>query len=288
LTIKMDREKHNQLAAKLLQLDLRARDAYNSEHPGVLPELQIQVPKDPPKAFDWCALDKVCGLKAQKTSDCWDVGATKALECSERIINNIDVKLSPQCALDAAFDIVHAVPRAAAPFAFKHFMEYGASTLDDYPYTGKGDAFKSAVPALYRVIAWGFVGPPYHNPPVDALKRALLDHGPLEVGIEVSKTFSNHKGAEVIEKLPEDEQKGAHSVLLVGWDDSKGARGAWKVMNHHGAEWGEAGFGWLGYGYNNFAHYAIWVRAASSYYEVPKEIYALVPNARAFPPPKQK
>lgn len=47
-------------------------------------------------------------------------------------------------------------------------------------------------------------------------------------------------------------------VLLIGWDDEKGA---WLVKNSWGEEWGEKGFGWIKYGSNNIGVFAAWIDA---------------------------
>ncbi|MHB2020740.1 MAG: C1 family peptidase [Candidatus Xenobia bacterium] len=280
----VNRARATAFGERLRALDLAARDAFAAAHPGVLPELRIQVPESPPPAFDWTALDMVCGLKRQHFMDCWDVGATKALECSEIRINGLHLDLSPQPVLDAARSF-SLLPLGATPFAFNHFVDFGTTTEDAWPYTGQEEPLRD-VPTPYRAIAWGFVGPPWRFPPIAAIKAALLKYGPLEVGISYGEAFSQFRGHGVLEDLPELELTGGHSVLLVGWDDARGKGGAWRIMNHSTKRWGDHGFGWLGYHFTHFGRYVAWVRAQSLYYPVPAELRRLLPDATPFPPPR--
>jgi hypothetical protein len=47
-----------------------------------------------------------------------------------------------------------------------------------------------------------------------------------------------------------------HAIVLVGWDES---RGAWLLRNSWGNDWGEDGYMWIGYGSNSVGKYAAWV-----------------------------
>ena len=42
-------------------------------------------------------------------------------------------------------------------------------------------------------------------------------------------------------------------ILIVGWDDEKGA---WLIKNSYGPKWGEGGFGWIKYRSNNIGKWA--------------------------------
>ena len=47
-----------------------------------------------------------------------------------------------------------------------------------------------------------------------------------------------------------------HAITIVGWDDSKKA---YLVKNSWGKKWGQDGYVWVGYGYNNIGFGAAWV-----------------------------
>ena len=49
-----------------------------------------------------------------------------------------------------------------------------------------------------------------------------------------------------------------HAIVIVGWDDAKGA---WLMKNSWGTNWGENGYMWIKYGSNNIGRRAAWVIA---------------------------
>src|SRR5215467_9271557 len=93
-------EKADDLAAKLTKLDDEARGRFEKEHPGVLPDAKLHLPKASAVAFDWCNLNMVSQAHHQRTGDCWANSATEALECSNIIRNSRRLILSPQPILD--------------------------------------------------------------------------------------------------------------------------------------------------------------------------------------------
>jgi C1A family cysteine protease len=138
----------------------------------------------------------------------------------------------------------------------------------------------------FRVAAWGYVAPSEQMPTTAQLKAALLKHGPMAVSLYASPKFEAYKGGLFDEKdAPNpDHVKHNHAVLLVGWDDSRGPHGAWKIKNTWGAKWGEQGFMWIAYDCNNVGMNAVWMHAASTFYSVPDEEFAaLVPDAKKLP-----
>jgi hypothetical protein len=73
-------------------------------------------------------------------------------------------------------------------------------------------------------------------PPVTSLKQAILDHGPLAVGVCANAAFQAYNGG----VFNNCSGGGAdHAVMIVGWDDSQGASGVWVIRNSWGEDWGE-------------------------------------------------
>jgi C1A family cysteine protease len=75
-----------------------------------------------------------------------------------------------------------------------------------------------------------------------AIKEALVTCGALVTVITTNTAFNTPYS--VI--LPSAESGFLHSIGIVGWDDT---RGAWKVRNSWGPNWGDQGHGWLSYTY---------------------------------------
>ncbi len=277
----------NALARQLTAADDAAHDQFVKEHPGTLPETSLRLPKASIVAFDWTNLNKVSAWHRQRNQDCWANASLEALECSYLIRNGRSVILSPQPVLDhvklgATRNEMKDQPGTACDF----FLKTGTARITNYPYTGKPDEPKDiALP--YRAVAWGFVAQDDRPPSREQIKEALLAHGPLVVDVTITAKLKAYQGGLFSEPTPTNKADilGKHSVLLVGWDDTRGPHGAWKIKNSWGPTWGEQGFMWIACDSNDVAHHAVWVRAASTFYSVPEETFAkLVPDAAVLPP----
>ena len=108
--------------------------------------------------------------------------------------------------------------------------------------------------------------------PVAEMKKALLEHGPLNVKMHIptGSSFGSHKGTGTFKEsialvydnpaTPANERNNnAHIVNIIGWDD---ARGAWEMKNSWGTNWGDQGFAWIAYGSNNIGIGASWLEPA--------------------------
>ena len=111
-----------------------------------------------------------------------------------------------------------------------------------------------------KAASWDYVNsPPDILPTVLQLKTALIEHGPLVAPIVYDECLANYRGG-VFNEMDLDMIN--HAVLLIGWDDAKGA---WLIKNSWGEEWGEKGFGWIKYGSNNIGVFAAWIDAVGIY-----------------------
>jgi cathepsin L len=283
---KAEVQQANARAAQLVRVDEDARRQFTKDHPGVLPEANLRLPKPNAVAFDWCNLNKVSEWHRQRSGDCWANATLEALECSYLIRSNRRYVLSAQPILDHTKLGVTVAEMAAQPsLACEHLLKSGTTLIEKYPYTGK-PAEPKDVALPYRAVAWGYVSGDDRPPTVEQLKLALLQHGPLVVDLTDTKKFDAYQGGLFSEPVWTDKatRKIKHVVLLVGWDDSRGQHGAWKIKNSWGPTWGEQGFMWIDRASNDVAHLAEWVCAASLYYDLPQETFAtLVPDAKTLP-----
>ncbi|HTQ37734.1 MAG TPA: C1 family peptidase [Pirellulales bacterium] len=284
---KQEIQESNALAQQLTALDDAARADFMKEHPGVLPESHLKLPKPTIVAFDWCNLNRVSDWHRQLNEDCWANSAVEALECSNIIRNGRRVTLSVQPILDhLKLGAVTKQEMGSQPGkADDFFLKTGTARIADYPYTGK-PAEPKDMDLPFRAAAWGYVSQDGNAPTVEQLKQALLQHGPLVVDLIDTVKFHAYQGGLYNEPAPieKSEIKGKHAVLLVGWDDTRGASGAWKIKNTWGPSWGEQGFMWIAYGSNDIARNAEWVMAASNFYTLPQQQFAqLVPEAKPMP-----
>ncbi|OYX50824.1 MAG: hypothetical protein B7Y97_06290 [Sphingomonas sp. 32-66-10] len=124
------------------------------------------------------------------------------------------------------------------------------------PYTASNGVCTPAPTGTYKAAAWGFVTVKAAVPTVAQLKSALVTHGPLAVAVRVTPAFQAYTAGVFNQN---DTGWINHGVVIVGWDDAKGA---WRIRNSWGTGWGENGYMWIKYGANSIGYAAAWVRPA--------------------------
>lgn len=96
-----------------------------------------------------------------------------------------------------------------------------------------------------------------HPNPVDSVEcwKALIQAGyPVVFAINLYSSFHDSAGnaadgfiAKMPNSGPGDRSITGHVVMAVGWDDSKGNGGAFRVQNSWGDKWADGGFYWMEY-----------------------------------------
>jgi cathepsin L len=178
---------------------------------------------------------------------CWAFADVEALEANWAIRHGKTVLLSEQPLIDRERQYYGY----SIWFGLKDLLRRGTTTWLAYPYTGRKENIRP-VAMPFHVAAFDNVAPP-GNPA--ALKRAMLDHGPVAAGVTVTNQFYAYRGG-VFTGEPLHQAIVNHAILIVGWDDAKGA---WKIKNSWGTGWGEKGYMWIAYGANNIGFDAVWV-----------------------------
>jgi cathepsin L len=257
---------------EVVRLDERARADYLKNHPGERAEPRWRRARPTDLAFDWTELGVATAVRFQgQTGSCWAHAAVEALEAAWQIRNGT----RPVLAVEPVRDHTGRPRGAPMAVAFDDLLRRGTALEKDYPLAPGAPGPVRPVPTLYRAVAWGYLSGPGEIPAAEELKRALVRHGPLAVNLYADDAFQKYRGGVLRGSGPF--QGINHSVLLVGWDD---ARGAWKVKNSYGTRWGEKGFAWVAYGSHNLGRDASWVRAQSTRYPPPADFAKLVPGAR--------
>ncbi len=126
----------------------------------------------------------------------------------------------------------------------------GAISLARYPYNDRMcPAPNRVASSQFRIANWRAVNVGV----VDDVKGALAKGHPVIIGAQVTRDFMRLRGDAVWqgegERVP-----GGHAMTIVGYDEQ---RQAFKVINPWGTNWGEGGFGGIGYG-----AYRVFVRRA--------------------------
>jgi hypothetical protein len=148
-----------------------------------------------------------------------------------------------------AFDML--MPSKAGPTGYYP----GAVPATAFPYVA--DTVACAIPAnpeYLPVVKWGYVAGANDIPTVAALKAAIYSHGGVSAGVMAAGYFQSY-----VSGVYSDTQKYDsidHAILLVGWDDAKGA---WLLKNSWGPSWGVNGFMWIKYNTCNVGQGACWV-----------------------------
>jgi len=165
--------------------------------------------------------------------------------------------------------------------AFDFMVKTGVPLMPTSPqdYTGKKGVCTAQ--QFLKAIRWEYVNNrPHEMPKTEEIKKALVKHGPIvahifdddcfsfyESGIyneKFYKAITNPEGIKSFVPLetlaPELQQEPNpnHSVLIIGWDDSKQA---WLIKNSWGTGWGENGFMWIKYGVGGIGKFAGWIDA---------------------------
>ncbi|MGJ1404493.1 C1 family peptidase [Sphingobacterium sp. G1-14] len=91
----------------------------------------------------------------------------------------------------------------------------------------------------YAIAEWRTV--PLENQ-VD-VKSHIASGFPVVIGMMIDEGFQALRGGNIYHYSSGNE-KGGHAMVVVGYDDHKGA---FKVINSWGTQWGDGGFGWISY-----------------------------------------
>ncbi|MDR2583297.1 MAG: hypothetical protein LBC75_07450 [Fibromonadaceae bacterium] len=180
----------------------------------------------------------------------------------------------------------------AFAYAMDALIANGAASLADVPYnmSGSCDASSSTAKgntnnklANYRKIAenqkLSEIGNKIEGMEVENFKSYLAQGRPIIFGAKVCDRFHSWRSSAV---FSDDGYLscGGHGMVLVGYDDSKGTDGAFRVRNSWGERWGDNGSIWVDYNYflKKFCKYAFVAQNPNT----PPPEDPVIPN----PPPK--
>jgi C1A family cysteine protease len=186
----------------------------------------------------------VSGVRNQgNCGSCWAFAATAALESYTMISKrqpNTNLDLSEQVTLScsgAGNCEQGGMPDAASNF----FVSTGIPVESCYPYTATDGTCAAACAnwqaSAYKLKSWSWVTTASGQTPVDAVKAALVDNGPLVMTMNVYYDFFSYTGG--VYSHVSGGFAGGHAILTVGYDD---ANQCFIVKNSWGAGWGESGF----------------------------------------------
>jgi C1A family cysteine protease len=209
--------------------------------------------------YDCRTLGFVTPIKNQgNCGDCWNFAGIGAAEMAAIIggLGTADtVNWSEQSVLDCGSN--GGCNGDWPETALEQAKNSGIANTSDYPYRG-GRGHCRNVPHTNFVTSYGYVGSSEAVPSVQAIKNSLFAHGPLAVAVAADDAFANYRPGTVFKDSGSRDID--HAVILVGWDDSKGA---WIMRNHWGTDWGNEGYMDIEYGANQIGYGAMWAVAGN-------------------------
>jgi hypothetical protein len=265
-------------AAELLRLDSLAQGALPPNIRAALPGqvMRQRLPAASVASFDWTPLIPAWPVKDQgDCGSCFIFAATGIFEASYFIRNGVRITASEQSLLDRTVnpwvceDSKRGGGWSAEPLT--QLMTFGDASQATYPYSAVKGTPRPNVPMPYRAMVWGFVGN-VPSPSVAQIKQALLDHGPLVLGVRADK---GHLSESL--DLPGNESN--HAVTLVGWND---VSRTWKIRNSWGTGYGENGYGTVPYSLEGHGLSVLWVDALCDKYALPAAAQKIVDDVRQF------
>ncbi len=214
-----------------------------------------------PESFNWCEIGGCTSVKNQGScGSCWAFGTVGAFECNILIEDGIEVNLSEQWLVSCNSDGYGC----GGGWWAHDYHEWktdscggtGAVLEEDFPYTATDSACDCPYPHEYFIDGWSYIGSGWDVPPPEAIKQAILDHGPVSIAVAVDDAFSAYNGG-IFNSCGGTEIN--HAVVLTGWDDNQGTNGVWFLRNSWGSGWGESGYMRIEYGCSYVGYNATYV-----------------------------
>lgn len=216
---------------------------------------------DLPAFLDWREQSGCTPVRNQEgCGSCWAFATVGVLECNIRIIDGRTVDLSEQWLLSCntlGYDctggwFVHGYHQSLVDPC----GQTGAVLEIDFPYVASKIPCGCPYDHYYFISRWAYVGTANTIPPVEAIKQAIMQYGPVAVAVRTSPAMFAYTGG----IFNYNEQKEVdHGVVLVGWDDSQGTGGVWFMRNSWGPNWGEDGYMRIEYGCSKIGYGACYV-----------------------------
>ncbi len=218
------------------------------------------------KAFNWRDMKMMTPVKnQQQCGSCWAFSGMAVYESVYKIMHGKELDLSEQYVVDCLEGVTAANVKADCgscsggnvPFLFRTLVTSGAALESQFPYQGiNTSCSKKNADMPYKVRKQGYVS--YKPSSVKEIKEAICKYGPVYSSLKVTNLFQAYGGGVYDEKVPVTGPMDTnHAIVIVGWDDSKGA---WLVRNSWSEQWGEDGYVWVQYGCANIGNMVAWIR----------------------------
>jgi hypothetical protein len=222
--------------------------------------------KSLPAAFSWCDSGGCTPVKDQGScGSCWAFSTVGALECNIKLKDKVTVDLSEQWLVSCNSD---GWGCGGGWWAHDYHQwktdpcgGTGAVLEANFPYVASDVSCSCPYSHDYLIRGWAFVGTSDGIPPVNSIKQAILDYGPVSVTVYANSAMQAYTGG-IFNGCESGDVN--HGVVLVGWDDNQGTGGVWIMRNSWGPGWGEGGYMRIPYNCSNIGYGACYVDYAGT------------------------
>ncbi|XP_063377909.1 procathepsin L-like [Cydia fagiglandana] len=236
-----DRTKKELIRYKGLRRD-KPRSVGNIRFPYSHEEIK-KISETLPSHYD-LRLEGVVGpvLDQDSCGSCWTFGTTAAVEGAlARSKGGMLISLSNQALLDCSWGMGNSGCDGGDDIsAYKWIMKHGLPTVAEYGPYSKQDGYCNIenMTTTYKIRGWTDVTPLSEQ----ALKIALINHGPLSVSIDAEDAFTHYDGGILYDtKCQSSKDDMNHEVTLVGYGEKDG-ESYWIIRNSYGPYWGIDGY----------------------------------------------
>jgi C1A family cysteine protease len=202
-------------------------------------ELDSMKVKPPAPPSDTYYMSDYTSVKNQGScGSCWAFSTAGMFECV-LLKNGINTNLSEQWLVSCNTD---GWGCNGGNFANKYYLNPGAVLESCFRYKAVDAPCKTGCPYVYIASSSRSASN------VSGIKDAIRNYGGVSCAVTATYYFQAYSGGVF---NYDSNSPTNHAVVLVGWDDNRGANGAWRLKNSWGNGWGESGMMWIEYGCSN-------------------------------------
>ncbi len=259
-----------EVSAKLMDLHDKALATALKTNPSLRLKIPLlkAAPRPTDSSLDWRKQGVVSPVRRQLGGTCWAYAAVGALEASSRLLNDDPIDASEHYVITNDFADWYVPGNFnGGGWCFKavnFLVTTGTVAEATDPDNGTAGTPNPTIKKPYGGMAWGFCHGTNGAATIAEVKQALCAHGPVGTWIDAGGSFGVYSGG-IYDDTSTNHQVGGHFVLIIGWDDAKGA---WLIKNSWGTTWGdpcgfgtERGYAWVAYGVHGIQSDAVWIHA---------------------------
>ena len=126
----------------------------------------------------------------------------------------------------------------------------GIATMQSVPYDGLGNCNQSNTGGEAEASGYQISNYRKIEVSVNTIKSYIADNRPVAVGAKLGDNFMQWNSDDILSSHSSFNNVGQHAyhaMVAIGYDDNMGPRGAFRVLNSWGQDWGDIGYIWVDY-----------------------------------------